>query len=310
MWNVRCGHGSTLPSPKRPRLEDAVALEPLRVAGDRVARRPEGVGVSVGVALRGRLRILPPGPALATDVEHVVVVRVPAHPHRDQLDQGRTASVSRALRRPREAAGDRFRVGAVEGDSRNAVARRLVGEDPDGRLVGDRRRERGLVVLHAEDRRSARGGAEVDRLVPLTERGAALADEGQCDSGLAPAAEGQRHAGGRQRGDGERRRRRQDAARHVADVEVLAVHRRAGLAHLCAQYIIFAISAGCFSVHDVADLDNIFFLQPAVSHQFAKGIFRILQPEISSPCNICFRVAKPPHPCSPRWILQSEKNPF
>ncbi len=41
-----------------------------------------------------------------------------------------------------------------------------------------------------------------------------------------------RHSGGRQRGNPERRGRREDAPREIADVEVLALHRRAGLAHL------------------------------------------------------------------------------
>ena len=36
--------------------------------------------------------------------------------------------------------------------------------------------------------------------------------------------------------DRERRRRRQDAPLEVADVQVLAVHRRAGLAHLRAEH--------------------------------------------------------------------------
>ena len=44
--------------------------------------------------------------------------------------------------------------------------------------------------------------------------------------------ERQPHAGHREAADRERRRRRQDAPVEVADVQVAAVHRRAGLAHL------------------------------------------------------------------------------
>ena len=47
--------------------------------------------------------------------------------------------------------------------------------------------------------------------------------------------ERQPHAGDGQAADRERRRRRQDAPVEVADVQVAAVHRRPGLAHLRVQ---------------------------------------------------------------------------
>ena len=49
-------------------------------------------------------------------------------------------------------------------------------------------------------------------------------------------AERHRHAGDRQRRDRQRRRRRQDAPVEIADVQILAVDRRAGLAHLRIQH--------------------------------------------------------------------------
>ena len=111
----------------------------------------------------------------------------------------------------------------------NAVAGGLVREHPHRRLVAHRRRQRGLIVLQAEDRRQPPRRAEVDRLVPLAERRAAFADERHRDAARALAPERHRHAGDGQRADGERRRRRQDAPREIADVQILAVHRRTRL---------------------------------------------------------------------------------
>ena len=71
--------------------------------------------------------------------------------------------------------------------------------------------------------------------MPFAERRATLADEGQGHATAAVAREGEGHAGKRQRADGQRRRRGQDAARHVADVQILAVHRGPGFADLRRQ---------------------------------------------------------------------------
>src|SRR5256885_9863489 len=56
------------------------------------------------------------------------------------------------------------------------------GEDAHRRLIGERRGQRGLVVLEAEDRRQLPRGAEVDRFVPLAERRSAFADERDRDA--------------------------------------------------------------------------------------------------------------------------------
>ena len=143
---------------------------------------------------------------------------------------------ARALGRPGERRRDRVGIGAVDRDARHAVADRLVGEHADRRLIRDRRRQRRLVVLDAEDRRQPPRGAEVDRLVPLAERRPAFADERDGDAPRSVARERHRHAGDRQRRDRERRRRRQHAPAEIADVQILAVHRRAGLAHLRVEH--------------------------------------------------------------------------
>ena len=95
---------------------------------------------------------------------------------------------SRAVGRPGECRGDGVRVGAVDGDARDAVAgapcpRRRATAD----CVAYRRRQRDLVVLDAEDRRQPLRGAEVDRLVPFAERGAAFADERHAPRGREPS---------------------------------------------------------------------------------------------------------------------------
>ena len=160
------------------------------------------------------------------------MVRVPAHAHRDELDEGRAPPRARALDGPRERRRDLVGVGAVDRDAGNAVARGLVGEDADRGLLAHGRRERGLVVLDREHRRQPARGAQVDGLVPLAERGAALADEGQGHAAAAVAGKGERHPGHGQRADGQRRGGGQNAPREIADVQVLAVHRRSGLPHL------------------------------------------------------------------------------
>src|SRR5207244_3797386 len=114
-------------------------------------------------------RIVPAKMRIATEVEHVVVMRVAAHPHRHRLDERRPFARTRALRGPAERAGDGFWVGAVERHAWNAVAGRLVGEHAHRRLIADRRRERGLIVLDAEDHRQLARRTEVDRLVPLAD---------------------------------------------------------------------------------------------------------------------------------------------
>ncbi len=164
------------------------------------------------------------------------MVRVAAHAHAHQLDERGTPARAGPLDRPRERRGDRVRIGAVEGHARHAVARGLVGEHPDGRLLADRCRQGGLVVLHAEDGRQPSCGAQVDGFVPFPQRGASLADERQRDAAEPLARERQRHPRNRQASNRERRGSRQDAVRQVAHVQVFAVHRRPGLRHLRRQH--------------------------------------------------------------------------
>ena len=128
---------------------------------------------------------------------------------------------------PGEGCRDLVRIGAVDGDAGDAVADRLVCEHADGRLVAHGRRQRRLVVLDAEDRRQATGGAQVDRLVPLAERRSTFADERQRNSSALLAREGHGHPGYVQRSDCQRSRSRQHAIVEIADVQVLSVHRRA-----------------------------------------------------------------------------------
>ncbi len=220
----------------RTALDDAFGFEFLRVALDRVPSRPVFPRGRIGVTLFGALRIIPSGLRLTAEVQHVVVVRVPADAHRDQLDQRRAAALARPFGGPRERAGNRFRIGPVQRQARNPVPERLVGEHAHGALIARRRGQRGLVVLHAEDRGQPARGAEVDRLVPLAERGSALADERDRDALLAAEREGHRQAGHRHRRDAQRRGGRQDAPGEISDVEVLPVHRRPGLAGLRVEH--------------------------------------------------------------------------
>ena len=216
--------------------EDAVGLQALGIPADRIARRPVGVGLALRVARIDGLRVLPRRRRVAAEIEHVVVMGMSAHAHRHQLNQGRPEPGSRPLDRPRDSRGDLVRIRAVDRDAGNAVTRGLVREHAHGRLLAHGRRQRGLVVLEAEHRGKLPCRAQVDRLVPLAERGATFADEGDRHPPRALALKRQGHSGERQRADGERRGRRQDAVAEIADVQILAVHRRARLGHLRRQH--------------------------------------------------------------------------
>ena len=104
-------------------------------------------------------------------------MRVAAHPHRHQLDEGRTLSGPRPLGGPRKRGRNDVGIGAVDRDARNAVADGLVGKHAGSRLLGHRRRQRGLIVLDAEDGRQPSRRAQIDGLVPLAERRPALTDK-------------------------------------------------------------------------------------------------------------------------------------
>ena len=163
-------------------------------------------------------------------------MRVAAHPHGHDFDERRSMPLTCPVSRPGEGRGNRVGIGAVRGDTGDAVADCLVRKRAHRRLLANRRRERRLIVLDAEHRRQPPRGAQVYRFVPLAERRTAVADERERHAAAAFTHERHRHARDRQRADSERSRRRQDAPAQIADVQILAVHRRAGLGGLRAQH--------------------------------------------------------------------------
>src|SRR4029079_229507 len=73
---------------------------------------------------------------------------------------------------------------------------------------------------------------QIDRFVPLAKRRAALSDEGQRHAAGTLARKREREPGDCRGPGAERRNRRPYAVLHVADMQILSVHRWAGLAHL------------------------------------------------------------------------------
>jgi hypothetical protein len=67
-------------------LDRTVCLEARRVGDERIARAPVGVERLVDVAGVADRRVGPRRLRVLAQVEHVVVMRVPAHAHRDELD--------------------------------------------------------------------------------------------------------------------------------------------------------------------------------------------------------------------------------
>ena len=221
-----------LPPRDIPGCDDSICCEAPRVGGQRIALGPERVPLPIDIGAVADDRVCPRRLGLLPEVEHVVVVRMPAHAHRDELDQRGSKPVACAPGCPSEGHRDRFRIGPVDGESRNAVADGLVGERPDRRLIAHRRGQRRLIVLDTEDRRPSASGAGVDRLVPLPQGRPAFADERHDQAPLTLAGERQGHAGQRHRPDRERRGCRQHTPVGIADVQVLPAHRRIGLGHL------------------------------------------------------------------------------
>ena len=238
------------------RRDHAFGFETRRVQRDRIAGGPVGIQLAIRVALLGERRVLPRWLRIAAEIQHVVVVRVAAHAHRHGLDERRPEARARALGRPGEGRGDLIGIGAVDRDARHAVAGRLVGEHPHGRLLRERRRQRGLVVLDAEDRRQPPRRAQVDRLVPLAERRSAFADERDRNAARPVAPERHRHAGNRQRRRRQRRGRRQNAPAEVADVQILAFERRADLAHLRVEHHPHGVGLGPHRERDRRDRES------------------------------------------------------
>jgi hypothetical protein len=149
---------------------DAFILKSGRVGRDRILLRPVLVLLAAHVGAFGNRCAFPRDRRFLAEVQHVVVVRVAAHAHRHELDERRPQPVAGTIARPRERRGNRFRIGAVDRDAGHSVTGGLVGEHAHGGLLVHRCRERGLIVLDAEDRGELAHGARVDRLVPFAER--------------------------------------------------------------------------------------------------------------------------------------------
>ena len=206
------------------------------VCRDRIARAPEFVQLAICVAAFAERRILPRRLRIFAEVEHVVVMSVSAHAHRHELDECWTATFAGAFGRPSECRGDRFGIGAVNRDGRNSVAASFLREDAHGRLFADRRRQRRLIVLHAEDRGEFACGAGVDRFVPFAERRRSFADERNGHAIFSAQCERHGDSGDRQRRTAERRHRGKNAVRVIADVQVFAIHRRSRFSHLRVEH--------------------------------------------------------------------------
>src|SRR5262245_5899568 len=76
--------------------DDASDFETARIYKDGVAGGPILVEFAIRISLLGQRRVLPRRLLILSEVQHVVVMCVAAHPHRDSLDERRTLSGSRA----------------------------------------------------------------------------------------------------------------------------------------------------------------------------------------------------------------------
>ena len=148
-----------------------------RISRDRMPPPPRTSTGRIRICIGRQHRMVPGDGWLLAQEQHVVMVGVPGRPHRHQLDQCGSRACSRAIRGPRERGRDLVRVSAIDGDAGDAVTGGFVSKDSDDRLLRNRGRELRLVVLDPEDRRQRSRRAEVDRLVPFTERRTALANE-------------------------------------------------------------------------------------------------------------------------------------
>ena len=126
-----CGHFG----PDRVRLGALMIPsfdQTLGVGRDRIPRCPVRIERRVRVALIGERRVRPGGLRILAEVQHVVVMRMPAHAHAHQLDERRAKAGAGALDRPGECRGDLVGIRAVDRDAGDAVAGGLVGEHTDG----------------------------------------------------------------------------------------------------------------------------------------------------------------------------------
>ena len=108
---------------------------------------------------------------------------------------------------------------------------------------------------------------------------ASTADDGaNGDSLLATQCERHGHATHRERGTSQRRHRRKNAVREIADMQILSVHRRSGFAHLCVHDHAHSFGSVVHGEHgaQVADhrCDDVALFSAAKS--YARGVDRFL----------------------------------
>ncbi len=105
-------------------LDHAVVFETAGIHRDRIALGPVLVQLAIGIAGVVQLVVFPRRRLILAEIQHVVVMRVAAHAHRDDLDQRRSLARARAFGRPGERGGNFVGIGAVDGQAGNAVAER------------------------------------------------------------------------------------------------------------------------------------------------------------------------------------------
>src|SRR5438128_3748933 len=110
------------------RRERSVPLERHGVGDDGVSLAPKRVALAIGVSLSREWRVLPRWLWILTEIQHVVVVRMPTHAQALELDERGAIAGAGATGGPRERRRNRVRVGAVDRDSRDAISGGLVGK--------------------------------------------------------------------------------------------------------------------------------------------------------------------------------------
>ena len=216
-------------------VNQADGFEPRRIRGNWIAWGPVLVMLAVDVSAVGQRRVSPAKRRVLAEIQHVVMVRVAAHSHGDELDECGPTSIARAFDRPIEGSRNRVRIGSVDRDPGDSIADRLVREDADCGLITHGGGQRGLVILERKHGGQFPDGAQVDRFVPLAKRGSAFANKRHGYPTRPLACERERETRNGDRPGAERSDCRPDPVLHVADVQILSVHRRAGLPHLCGQ---------------------------------------------------------------------------
>ncbi len=200
---------------------------------------------------------------LRRHVAGVVVLGVALHAEGLGLDQRRAAAAPRPLDRPPRGLVDRQHVVAVDDLARDAVGRGARRDVLDPHLPVGGRRVGPAVVLDDQHQRHLEHRGEVQPLVEVARRGAAVADVGEGHQVLALHAAGERHAGHHRDHRAEHRDRRHQAARQVAEVgvAVLAAGRAVALGHVLH--------------HDLARLDAPHEHRPQVADQRPHEVLRL-----------------------------------